>query len=250
MNIFLKRQMMDENNGENQGGSGGGQSQEGQSNNQNNSENNLPDYSGLWDNTPPKNENQQQQTQQQQTQQQQTVDPNTAMANHIASLNLTNGIDSARLMSDIREGNSESMQTAFSTLAANAYQAAVTDMNRLVDARVKKGIEESTGSATGAIRSDLAIRELQSALPFTQKPEIEPVAKAVFTQFMKKGQDVKGAIESTKNYFKHMSKMAGDNQPPRGMPGTRNFNQNNGSSGNADANAEDTDWLALLGAPE
>jgi len=222
----------EENNGSN-GGSGGSASGQGQ---QNNTPNNTPSYANLWDTPKPAAAA----APVQQQSQQMPTDPNKAFADHVASLGLTNGINFQTVANDIRNGDHSSLEAAFNTLGANSYRSGVADAQRLMDSKVKDAVGQAVDQSTGNYKSDMVIGQMKMALPFTAAPEIEPIAKAVLTQFIKQGKSQTQAIEEVGKFFEHVSKTAGGNvqSAPDGQPGSRNYN--NGKQ------SQETDWDSIF----
>lgn len=245
----LKYRICEENAGNGDGAGGGGQPnrQQNQNNAQNNAQNNLSPYADLWQTA--NNESNQGNNQQQTTQSnnQGQPDPNKVMSDHIASLKLAAGVDTDAIMSGLRDGDPTALQSAFESVAAKAYQSAITTMNSVVEQRVKKAVEEASNNASSSVNTNLAIRELNEKLPFTAEPEVAPIAKAVFMQMMKKGKSVQEAISETGKYFGHVSKIASkfvDTTPPQSRSGANSFNR---QQSNNNSNDNEPDWMSILG---
>lgn len=217
-------------------------------NNNNNNNNNIDSQDNIWDNnstTEDDNNNNNNNQNQNQNQNQQTKDADTLFKEHIESLQLTNGLDLAKIQEDLREGKVDSLNEAFSNVAANTYKAAMTQMNSLVDSKIEAATEKAVSDANSTVKADLEIQEMQSSLPFTKDPNIEPVAKAVLAQFRSKGESVENAIAKTKEFFQNTAEKVGNvSIPPNDKPGTRNFSRNNQQQNN-DQNIHD-EWLDVL----
>lgn len=167
----------------------------------------LESFADMWSDNP-KPAQQQQQQQQQVTQQQQQPAPADAFAKHMESLNLSNGVDLATIQTDMQEGKTESLQAAFQQVAQNTYRATMMDMNNVVNQRIEAAVQKAVSTSSQNHSGAQAIEALNKELPFTADPAVAPMAQKAFKQFISKGQDVKTAIESTKNYFAQTFKVA------------------------------------------
>lgn len=238
-----------------EGAAGGGQGQQGTAapGTQNNTQNNVSPLAGMWQddttNSQPKPGTQQQQAPA--TQGQPPADPGTFLNNHIATLNLTNGIDMAQIAEQMRDGDHSGMQAALGTIAANSYRAAMLDANKLINAKVESAITEAQKRSGADFASTMALQQLHEALPFTSDDLVKPMAENVFLRFIKKGQSVQDAIKNTGEYFKHTMQAAQKDlqmSAPNGRPGQRGFNQPSNTQQHQGTNtAEEDDWLNILG---
>jgi len=242
-----KQQSNDDNNNQNQNNQNN-QNQNQNDNNNDNNNDNLDSQTNIWEDKNQSSDDNKQNQNQNQNQDQNTIDPTEAMANHIASLNLTDGIDLAQIQSDMQTGDSGSLNKAFETIAANTYQASLTQMNKLMDGKIAAATEKATQDANASMNANMAVREMNTQLPFTTDPNIAPVAKAVLNQFINNGAELTDAIKSTQKYFDAVGekvnsagKSAGD------QPGGGNFNRNTNSNNN-DQSGQKThdDWLDVL----
>lgn len=230
----------DEAGGDGDTGGGAGGAAGTQNNTNNNNKDNVTDYTDLW-NTDNKGAA--------------TPAPASAPApaaptstpaedlqNHINGLNLTAGVDVNKVMADMQSGNGESFQAALDSISANGYKAAMGDAQKMMQAQVAEAVDKAVSQANGNHRSDTLIRDMNTALPFTESPEIAPLAKAVLTQFVKSGKSHKDAIAETGKFFEHVStKVPGSASAPAGKPGAGNFNASTSN------NADDTNWEEILG---
>lgn len=237
--------------GENEGGTGGGggdnPANAGGNSGENNIENDVANFDKMWE--PKPSENGDNGDNNNSDNNNDGGNASEALANHIESLRLTEGIDMVEIGKGIAEGNYDSLNSAFSQLSANVYERAIMDSNRLVEAKVKTAVEDAVNQATGKTNANLAVRELNDALPFTKMPAFAPVAKAVFNQMMgEHDNDTAKAIESTRAYFKQSAELSakdlGIQTAPSTGPGSNGFGKGSVNSGN-DA-GEETDWMAAL----
>ena len=181
------------------------------------------------------------------------VDHAKAFNEHVAGLNLTEGVDVrgiAALMNGQGEPQAieEALTTAFNTIGSNVYRANLMTTNKLVDGRVKTAMDDAQTNVTGDIRADLAVQEMHRALPFAADPNVAPIAKAALNQFMGQGkQDLNTAIASVKAYFEQttgaMTKFFN-----KDVPQARNVGGGFVAPNNNDGDESGgTDFLALLG---
>ena len=172
-----------------------------------NTKDKVEDLTKLWDNKPADEEKPTPET----TVAAPTVEqqkPDEAFDEHIKTLKLADGVDTAKIVADMAQGNTDSLKDAFNSVAGAAYKASMINANKLIEAKVNAAIKEAVGQSEGKFKTDVAIRDLNVALPFTKAPEIAPIAKVVFGQFMKKGQSVEEAIESVRLFFAHTTKLS------------------------------------------
>lgn len=166
--------------------------------------------------------------------------PDEQMQEHITGLNLTNGIDSNQIMEDMREGKTESFAAAMQTVSANSYQAAMTSMNDIMDAKIAEVTETATANANASVNSNMAVLQMQREMVFTKDKDIEPIAKAVLAQALKTTDSTEEAIVAVKGFFE---KMGGEITPPSNDSGNPQFpghDQNNSGKKSHD------DWLGVL----
>lgn len=261
-------------NGQNSGGSGGGnanqnanQNQNGQNNgqnnntanntnsnsNQNNNTNQLDDFAGMWNTDPAENENQNQNQNTQNNQNNQPAaepDYNEMFDKHVKSLNLTQGIDGAKVLDAINRGDADALNTAFAQIGANAYRHAMLNADRMMGQRLEKAKAEFQRESNGAMRASKAVDKMFDALPFTKHPATQPLAKATLAQMMQKHNgDIDKAVAETERYFKTFSEHMGKNfnTPPQSRNGRGNRPNNDGYD---NSNDEEADWLSILGGPQ
>lgn len=213
-----------------------------QANNQNNNQNNDENNKSIWDN----NDNNQNQNDNQNQNLLSNDEASEALRKHIKGLNLSNGIDGQKIQSDLAEGNFESLNDAFETIASNSFQATMQAANKLMDKKIGEAVDRAVQESGSKISTDMATQQMTARLPFTQDKDIFPVAKAALQQFLDKGENIESAVKKVDNYFKATAKAingGGDQQP-----GSGRFNQGNNYSGennNNQSNAN-SDWEDIL----
>jgi len=215
------------------GGAGGGE----QNNGDNNGDASKTDYTNLWqDKTDTSGGQQQQQQNGQQQQQQAQGDPAADLQKHIESLNLTGGIDMAKVATDMQAGDATGFQGALQQVAENSYKAAMGDSQKMMQSQIAAAVDAAVSKADGNHQSSTLIRDMNSALPYTEAPEIAPIAKAVLTRFIKDGKSHKEAIAETDKFLQHVgtSVAASDGSAPPRTPGSGNYSQQQQSADTPD----------------
>jgi len=217
-------------------------------NNDSNNGNNVDNNTSIWDN----DNNQQQQQQQNNNQQNQnnqnqnTESPSDIFDKHVASLNLSNGVDLSELQEQAAEGNFESLEKAFDTVAANTYKAALQQMNTIMDNKIATSIEKAVAESSSVMNENMALNEMRSALPFVADKDIAPVAEAALKQLMSKGDSVEKAIEKVQQFFQSTAeKVTGNNQQNQNNPINGTFNRNSNTEQN-NSNNEEESWMEFL----
>ncbi len=190
---------------------------------------------------------QKQAPQQQQQQQQQEPSAEETFGKYITSLNLTKDVDLTKISEELNQGKTEGLGTAFSAIAAQTYRQAMVDMSKVIDQKVAAGIEAAVTKSSNAVHGDMAVRQMNTTLEFTQNPAIAPIANAALAQLIKKGKTVDEAVESVRAFFTKTSQLSAKElklqNPPRGRPGNQPFN----GAGDVGNDEEETDWMDTLG---
>lgn len=243
------------NAGDNNTGDNTSQTQDGQTDpnsqqqqqNQNNSQNNDDNFDDMWQD-PDSNKAQTTTPQDgQQQQQQQTPNVNEVFDTYIQELDLTKGIDLAKVSEELNQGNTESLGKAFSEIAAKTYRQAMLDMSKVIDQKVQAGVTAAVQQSSNAVHGNLAVKQMNTTLEFTKNPAIAPIANAALSQLIKKGKSVDDAVEGVRRFFQNTSKISakelGLQNPPRGRPGNQPFSGPNEITDDDD----DGDWMETLG---
>lgn len=211
-----------------------------------NKEDKVEDFKTMWDNDDKEIE-QQKQNEKQIANEIEQQKPDEAFDEHIKSLNLGSGIDANKIASDMAEGNTDSLNAAFTSVAASSYKAALISTNKLIDAKISNAIDEAVNRSEGKFKTNAAVRDLNDALPFTKAPEIAPIAKVVFGQFMKKGQNVDEAIESVRKFFHHTTKLSAKDVGIQMAKKSNSFSgSHSGITGDDLDEENETDFQAIL----
>lgn len=225
---------------------GGGSKQEVEGGNkdvkdQNNIQDNDDNFANLWQD--PQDDEKQKQTQDVPSKKD-DVDDAKFFDDYLKSINFSEGVDLEQVAEDLTSGKTDSLATAVSTAAQNAYKRAMVDTDKLMRQRIDKAVETAVSKSRAAGEGDVAVRLMQSKLSFTKDPAYAPIAKAVLSRNMQAGKNVDEAIELTGKFFSRLGKKyARDLQletPPRGGP-RGGFNPPSG-----DDEDDDSYWMELL----
>ncbi len=235
--------------GSGEGGDASGDAAKKQGGDQNNQQNNDDNFEQIWEN--PTDDTGGQQQQQQQTQLQQPVkdpvDPDKVFNTYIDKLELTKSVNLEEISTELSQGKTEGLGNALKTVAAQTYRQAMVDMSKIIDKKVKAGVEAAVQQSQNAVQGNMAVTQMNTALSFTKNPAIAPVASAVLSQLIKKGKSVDDAVDGVRAFFQNTSKISakelGLQNPPRGRPGNQPFN----GTGDIDDDENEIDWLETMG---
>lgn len=242
-------QNSDNNNNDNNNNSNNNNDNNNQNNNQNN---NMDNNKSIWDNNDNDSGNNNEQNNQQNNQNQDTRTPAEIFDAHVADLDLTSGIDLSQMQEDAQNGNTDSLNKSFETVAANVYKAALQQMNTIADNKITAAIDKAVSESTSVMNETTAVKEMQSALPFTMGKDIAPVAEAALKQLMNNGSSIQDAVKQVSAFFQSTADaVSSNNNNNQGDPSSGNFNPNttvNNNSNNRqnnNSNQEDT-WMDFL----
>lgn len=221
-----------------------------QDNKDDNNNNNVDNNTSIWDNNTSDsgndNNNQNDQNNQNQNTNQNQQSPDEVFNKHVADLNLTNGVDLQKIEADMREGNTESLQAAFDTIAANTYKASLQQMNTLADNKIAAAMENAVSESTANMNSNLAVKELHTALPFVTDKNIAPVAEAALKQLMSKGASVEEAIKGVSDFFKATAEKVGGMSNAPDNFSNNNYNRNSNQQQDNNNSGKDDSWMEFL----
>lgn len=218
---------------------------------ENNQQNNDDNFEDLWHDPDESSEQTPQQKTPQQTQPaniEQKPNVDEAFNTYIEGLDLTKGIDLAKVSDELNQGNTESLGNAFSVIAAKTYRQAMVDMSKIIDQKVAAGVKAAVTQSSNVAQGDMAVRHMNNALDFTKNPAIAPVASAVLAQLIKKGKSTEDAVEGVRKFFQNTSKISakalGLQKAPQGRPGNQPFS---GAVNIDDDEDAEVDWIETLG---
>jgi len=136
-----------------------------------------------------------------------TVDFNKQLNEFITSKNLFQGIDPAKMATELQEGKLDHLNETIGGAINRAFQEMLTIQakfhNSAVDTAVQKALRESTNYS----RLDAAKSRLNEALPFTTEEAFSPIADSILNQAMKiHKNDHTKAVKTTVQFFRAMQK--------------------------------------------
>lgn len=165
--------------------------------------------------------------------------------NYVESLNFSDGIEMDTIVQDLQQGDHKSFQGALSKAGQNAYKKAMVDSHKMIKESVSKAVNDAVGKARGHTQADMAIREMNSKLPYTKDKALAPVAEGVLKRFMEKGQDFETALGSVDKYFRRTGELVGGKPGRTRQQGFGNGVDNSHFNDNDDEPAE-IDFMNIL----
>lgn len=166
----------------------------------------------------------------------------------VDEINFSEGVDTAKLADELRDGNMEGLHNLIKKTAGSTYKRTIMDANKLVDAKVNAAVDRAVQQATSKVRGSNLVDKMHTQLPFTSKPAIAPIAEAMLRQFTTKGKNPADAIESVKTLFAQLHKTSAKDlgiSTPRNRPGNTQFN-NSSAPQNEDDDNDPPNWDELL----
>lgn len=217
------------------GGGEGGAANAGQGG-ENNNQGDLQTFDDLWDN--PSNDsgdagNNAGGASQQQSGQQLSADEQFQA--HVASIDF--GVDPAAMFQAAQSGNSEGFAEQMQKLTSGIYKAAMLNSNKMLNQRMESMRDEMRQTTQSAVSSDKLISQMNERIPFTKDPAYAPMAKAVLTRLLNKGESPEKAIAGTERYFRDLAKQ---------VPGSTS-GKGKDVSGNGEADSQEMDWVSFMG---
>ena len=126
------------------------------------------------------------------------------------------------------------------------YQNMFVDMQKFVQTRIDKAIEDAVSKATTNVGADQAVNRMFDELRYTRDPAIAPVAKHVLARAMRKTKDVPQAIKMVDKYFEYQSNQRTGRKSASGYNRGRNVHDD----GNSSHQESNEDFMELFGVPE
>jgi len=211
---------------------------------ENNGQDNVDNFNDLWQTSEDEDKQDKGETQ---TQDKKPV-VNDFIKDYVSKIDFVDGVDTAKIYEGLSSGDPTALNAALSQVAQNTFKRALVDTNKLINARVDAAVETAVAKSRTNVHGDLAVQSMNAEMPFTKDPAVDPIAKAVLAQFMKKGQDASTAIANVKKFFQRTHKISsrdlGINKPPKGPGRIQNATPGNEVD---DDEADEIDWMATLG---
>ena len=231
------------------GGAAGGASGSGQpgsagsQTNQNNNNSGAFDLSNtnIWE--VPKTEGNNQTTQMPQPTQA-PVDPNAQFNQYIQGLDFKFGLSPEDVQKFVVSGDTAGLQAAIQASQRNMYRSVLLDTSKMVNTSVERAVAIAVEKATGMYQQDKSRMVLEDVVPIAKNPNVAPIARATFQQFMKQGASADEAAKKTQAFFDALRKQPNTDfgLPPRADSGRGGFGQ---SVGFGDDAASDIDWVSF-----
>jgi hypothetical protein len=207
------------------------QNNQNQNNQNNNNQNNQNNNTNQNQNNNSNNNNNQQNAQ-------------AAFDAYLDSLGLGVQITPEALAKFKDEGDFSGVADALGKSNKNLYSAMMKDVARLVQAGTEKAVSTAMQQFSTRTATSNLISQMNKALPFTENPNIAPVAQAVLNQAMKThGGDADKAIGMVKGFFSSMSRVTAKDL---GLNTNQNGPGSNRFGGNVVDDNDNTDWMKFL----
>lgn len=124
----------------------------------------------------------------------------------------------------------------------DVYRKTMIDSVRMMNTMQENIMAKMRTEAQNVTDQSSNIAALRAALPFTQNPNVSPIADAALQTQLSAGKNVTEAIATVREFFKQTAQISakdlGFNLPPTGDPGSTDFRQG--------AEEEEVDWTHLL----
>jgi hypothetical protein len=120
------------------------------------------------------------------------------------------------------------------------------DAGRMVNASVNTALEQAKSDTNNTLNVQSMRSTLQRIVPISKNSNVAPIAEAMMSQFVKKGQDHEVAAKNVQKVLATMRNIKGSdlgiNEPPR----SNGYNNRNGRSVQMNEDdADDIDWLSF-----
>lgn len=119
------------------------------------------------------------------------------------------------LFDKVNEGDVDSFNSGLQDMMRNVYQTAIEDSNKLMNARLTDFESQLMNKLATDKKADGMLTELKSAVPFAQEADVEPIARQVFSGYLRQGMSKNEALAATNAYFNRLAEKVGqsNNQP-------------------------------------
>lgn len=143
----------------------------------------------------------------------------------------------------VQNGDITGLQNAILKSQREMYRETMLDSSKMVNAAIDRAVNAAVERATGNFQTDKAKTTLQTVVPLAKNPNVAPIAEAIMSTFIKKGQDHDTAARNVSKVFDAIRNVKGKDigveDPPRGRNDTR------GSRAADDGDEELIDWLSF-----
>ncbi len=179
--------------------------------------------------------------------------PDFKMSDFFKSSGLYDGIDTKALTTAIRDGDEDAAAIIIAKIMENSVSVALTNANKLADQKVAAIQEKVITETKSSAETDMAIKAMNTELPFTAHEAVAPIAKTILEGFLNQGLSTEDAIANTSSYYKEVAKESGQHfgMDMRDINDTEGFNRsrmnsNDNDNSNNKINKDSEDWINVL----
>jgi hypothetical protein len=169
--------------------------------------------------------------------------PDQIMSGYLAKVGIKPVELSDADLTAIQNGDTSSLKRMLADVNGQiqtAHIASIRSANELVKTSVKQAVDDAVAKSRNFVEGKEYRGMLNTALPFTANPLIQPFAETVMQRFLDKGLAPQQAVKAVGQYFE---KTYGAVMESMGQDMSKNFS---GSYRGSPLKKEDNDWLALL----
>jgi hypothetical protein len=169
--------------------------------------------------------------------------PDQIMSGYLAKVGIKPVELSDADLTAIQNGDTSSLKRMLADVneqVKTAHIASIRSANELVKTSVKQAVDDAVAKSRTFVEGKEYRGMLNSALPFTANPLIQPFAETVMQRFLDKGLSPQNAVKAVGQYFE---KTYGAMVESMGEEMNTNFS---GSYRGSPQKKGDVDWLALL----
>lgn len=161
---------------------------------------------------------------------------------HISGLNFGKlDISPEDFQKMLQDGNLEPMEKAMTKMMQDGYRKVLMDASRLVNNSAAKTLDAAKQQIQTVNSATDTIKALETALPFTSKKAVAPVAQSIMKKAISDGMTTEKAIETVRQFFAETMKIGKDEL---GLKNTGAFPGNGGYGENTDNVPKD--WTKFL----
>ena len=209
---------------------------------ENKEETKLLDDGNIWDTVTSDKDDKAGKTSDAPAPQTEPVDPGKALQDYVKTLDFGLSASSPALQEAMRDGDAQKFADILTAHSQNLFSKVIVDVGKMVNASEARVREDALTQTKAAMSVDESKKTLRAAVPLVENPNIAPIAEAIKSRFIEKGDSDAEANGKVAQFFKEMSEVtreafaASDSAPP-GTP-----------SGDFNSHAKPTeyDWGSIL----
>ena len=141
---------------------------------------------------------------------QQQVDVRAAMDAAFKDAGFGDGIDYAGMFDAVRNNDTQKFAELVTEMNKNVMTTAIALSEKVAKSHIARETAIARDTATAQTKNDLAIEQMHNELQFTRAEAVAPIAEQVMQGFLSQGKDVREAVASTKEYFRHFAMASGE----------------------------------------